>query len=134
MYSGITDSAEGITSILSKSVREEKSRLDETLLRLTQIARMLPLTGDVLTMSLTYQTKFTLSPQDAIVLASITTDLESFEQGSKKLFVTQNKSDFLDPDIRDLMSGHGCKLLFRFDNAVGYVESILKRKKFKEKN
>ena len=41
-YSGITESAEGITSILSKSVREEKSRLDETLLRLTQIARMPP--------------------------------------------------------------------------------------------
>ncbi len=122
-YSNITQTAQTIIAILSRSVIEEKSRLDDTLLRLTKLARMIPLTSDVLAASLTYQTQFPLSPQDAIVLASITADLESVEPGLEKLFVTQNTSDFLNPDILELMSAYGCKLLFRFDNAVGYVKS-----------
>jgi hypothetical protein len=122
-YSDITNTAQPIITILSQSADDEKSRLDHTLLRLTKLARMIPLTNDVLAVSLTYQTQFHLSPQDAIVLASIMADLESVEQGLEKLFVTQNKSDFFDPDILELMSAYGCKVLFRFDNAVGYVRS-----------
>jgi hypothetical protein len=45
---------------------------------------MIPLTNDVLAVSLTYQTQFHLSPQDAIVLASIMADLESVEQGARE--------------------------------------------------
>lgn len=125
-YSDITNTAEPIITILAQSADDEKSRLDNTLLRLMKLARVIPLTSDVLTLSLTYQIRFGLSPQDAIVLASIMADLESVEHGLEKLFVTQNKSDFFDPDILKLMSAHGCKVLFRFDNAVGYVESIIK--------
>lgn len=126
-YTDITNTAEAIIAILSQSARDEKNRLDDTLLHLTEIARIIPLTSSVLAVSLTYQTRFHLSPQDAIVLASIAADLESVEHGLEKLFVTQNKTDFLEPDILKLMSAHGCKVLFRFDNAVGYVESIIKR-------
>ena len=130
-YSDITNTAQPIITILSQSGVDEKSRLDNTLLRLTKLARMIPLTNEVLAVSLTYQTQFHLSPQDAIVLASIMADLESVEHGLEKLFVTQNKSDFFDPDILQLMSAQGCKLLFRFDNAVRYVESITKRRRFR---
>lgn len=127
-YGNITRTAEPIRDILSESHGEEKSRLDDTLHRLTKIARMIPLTSDVLAASLAYQTRFHLSPQDAIVLASIVEDLKSIEHGASKLFITQNTRDFLGSDILELMSAHGCKLLFRFDNAVGYVESIIKPK------
>ena len=125
-YSNIRNTAQGITSMLSQSADDEKSRLYDTLLRLTKVTRMIPLTSDVLRVSLTYQTQFTLSPQDAIVLASIVEDLKLIEPGLERLFVTQNKDDFIDPHIRKLMLAHGCKLLFRFDNAAGYVESIIK--------
>src|SRR5262245_59369800 len=43
-YRDITKTARPVTAILSQSAREEKSRLDDTLLRLTKIARMIPLT------------------------------------------------------------------------------------------
>ena len=126
-YSDITNTAQAIITILSQSAADEKNRLDQTLLRLTKLARMIPLTNEVLAVSLRYQRQFGLSPQDAIVLASIISDLESVEPDFKKLFVTLDTSDFLDPKILKLMSAYGCKLLFRFDNAVGYVKSRVRR-------
>jgi len=128
-YRDIAKTAQAVTEILSQSGGEEKSRLDDTLLRLTKIARMIPLTSDVLAVSLTYQKRFRLSPQDAIVLASIVGDLTLSDEDTEKLFVTQNKDDFVQPNINELMSAHGCKLLFRFDNAAGYVESIIRTKR-----
>lgn len=125
-YSSIDETARSLTAILSQSASEEKSRLDATLLRLINISRLIPLTSDVLELSITYQAEYGLSPQDAIVLASVVSDLQAQDQEGEKLFVTQNKTDFLNPDIADLLADNSCKLLFRFEDAVGYTRSILR--------
>ena len=125
-YSDIDETARALTTVLSESASEEKGRLDETLLKLINLSRLIPLTGEVLALSITYQDQFALSPQDAIVFASIVSDLQTQHEGHQKLFVTQNASDFLNPDITDLLAANSCKLLFRFDDAVGYTQFILR--------
>lgn len=125
-YSNIDDTARSLTAILSQSASEEKIRLDHTLLRLTNISRMIPLTSEVLRLSIQYQDDFALSPQDAIVFASVISDLQTIKKEDQRLFVTRNKGDFLNPDISDLLSTYSCKLLFTFENAVGYVRSVIR--------
>ena len=125
-YSSIDETSRSLTAILSQSASEEKGRLDATLLRLIRISRLIPLTGDVLEFSITFQGQFGLSPQDAIVLASVISDLQAQDTKGESLFVTLNKTDFLNPDIADFLLGHSCKLLFKFEDAVGYTRSILR--------
>lgn len=61
-----------------------------------------------------------LSPQDAIVYASVVEHAQS-AGSSVKLFVTQNRRDFL--VVEDELASYGCKLFFTFDAAEGYVHS-----------
>ena len=125
-YSNIDETAGALIAVLSRSASEEKGRLDDALLRLIGISRLIPLTSDVLGLSVTYQGQFGLSPQDAIVFASIVSNLLPQNREDQKLFVTQNKGDFLNPAIANLLAANSCKLLFRFEDAVGYIRSILR--------
>lgn len=123
-YSNIDETARALSAVLSQSASEEKARLDDTLLRLIGISSLIPLTSDVLALAIKYQGEFGLSPQDAIVFASLISDLEVQNREDQKLFVTRNTGDFLNPDIADLLASNSCKLLFKFTDAVGYIRSV----------
>jgi len=62
-----------------------------------------------------------LSPQDALIYASVVEHIHSQNPSSIKLFVTQNKRDFL--IVEDELAALNCKVLFTFDSAEGYVRS-----------
>lgn len=70
--------------------------------------------------------RFALSPQDAIVFASLVSHLKSQTSEEGKIFVTKNKNDFVNPDIFDFLSSHNCKLIFKYMDAVGYIEDALR--------
>lgn len=125
-YTKIDDTARELTAILSESASDEKVRLDSVALRLVTLSRMIPLSSDVLQISIGYQDKFALDPQDAIVFASITNDLQTLEPSSEKLFVTRD-NDFLNPDVSDHLSSHNCKLFISFMKALDYIKSVLGR-------
>jgi len=61
------------------------------------------------------------------VFSSIISHLQSLDSTEEKLFITKNRNDFLNPDISDLLSTHNCKLLFNFTDAIGYIQSLLRR-------
>lgn len=126
-YTNIDDTARELTAILSESASDEKARLDAALLRLTNISTMIPLDNDVLRVSIAYQGQFALWAQDAIVFASVISHLQAVDPAQEKLFVTKNRNDFLNPDISDLLSSQRCKLLFRFTDALGYIQSVIRR-------
>lgn len=126
-YANIGDSAREVTVVLSESASDEKARLDSALLQLLNISTIIPLDNNVLRLSLDYQSRFALSPQDAIVFASVSGHLKSMPQAEEKVFITTNRNDFLNPDISDFLTEYSCKLLFRFSDAVGYIQSVLKQ-------
>ena len=126
-YTDIDDSARELNAILSQSASDEKARLDAVLLRLINVANIIPLDNEALRRSIGYQSQFALSPQDAIVFASVTSHLQSLEPAEEKVFVTKNKNDFVNPDIFDTLSPYNCKLLFNFTDAIGYIQSVLRR-------
>jgi hypothetical protein len=42
-----------------------------------------------------------------------------------KVLITKNAKDFLIPDITDLLIHANCKLLTRFSDGAGYIESVI---------
>jgi hypothetical protein len=58
-----------------------------------------------------------LAGQDAVVLASVLTDLEAHGP-SESCFLNKNARDFDDPDIRDRLENCRCKYFARFAAAL----------------
>ena len=114
-----------VTSFLEESNREDRGRLDSVLKTLLSAAGVIP-TGAIIVEAFHLQRSRGLSPPDALVYASVLSHLRSAApQGAQgSCFVTRDR-DFTDDDIRADLEALGCKLLFKFEDAQGYVRSRL---------
>ena len=115
------DSREVVT-LLSVSNVEEKVRVDQTLLALLEVAELIPVDAAVARAAIRVQEEIGLSPQDSIVYASIHSHLSRAGPGDK-CFITSNANDFHTPEVRRQLASHGCKLLTRFKDGLGFVGS-----------
>jgi predicted nucleic acid-binding protein len=119
-YKTETDAFQAVVSLLVRSGEEEKQRLFQTRDRLLRVAEVIPLTKDILASAVLLQTKHGISPQDAIVYASVLQHLD-LTSPAKCCFLN-NDRDFSDPDIEDTLTRHGCKVLFSFSNGYNYIQ------------
>ena len=123
-YEGSFGAFQELTRVLLSSIEEEKDRLDETLERLLQTAEVIPIGLNTIRAATTLQKTRSLSPQDAIVYASILDHLASASEHIR-CFVTRNSRDFRNLDIENELAAHACQLLTRFVDGLGYVRSRL---------
>lgn len=113
-----------LTDLLLQSVEEEKHRLDDALLRILDVAEIIPTGSNTLRNALTSQTSRSLSAQDSIVYSSILQHLR--EAGTTpSCFITKDR-DFVNPDIEADLTAFNCKVLSKFSDGVGYARSHLK--------
>ena len=94
----------------------------EVLEKVLRIATIIPASVDIVKEAREAVRKFDMKSQDAIIYASILIDLAS-RPVRAACFVTTNKKDFNDPDILHSLESINCKVLFAFENAMGYVKS-----------
>lgn len=114
-----------LTSLLLKSNEEEKLQLEQALTRVMACAAIIPLDYQLVAQAITLQSSRSLSPQDALVYASVLKDLQG--AGTEQhCFITKNSKDFVNPDIISDLLGFNCKLLTRFRDGLGYLQSCLK--------
>lgn len=109
-----------LTGLLTESAVEEYARLDQVRSRLLRTARNIPLETDILSSAAHHQSRHDLSPQDAIVYASVMMDLGNGSQ-APSCFLNRNTRDFDDPDIVQELLTRNCKLLPRFDSGLEYI-------------
>ena len=112
-----------IIEILTGSIEEEDSSLDRICLRLLRVADVVPLDATVLEMSERHRRKHGFSPQDAIVYASVLSDLDR-RRSPRNLFISRDQ-DFNDQDIREELQGHDCDLILNFNDARQAIGSDL---------
>lgn len=123
-YRGASHEFQDLTNLLLRSGEEEKARLDTTLERLLQTADVIPIGLNTIRAATALQKARNLSPQDAIVYASILDHLASASD-QPRCFVTKNSRDFGNPDIESELATYACQLLTRFSDGLGYVRSRL---------
>lgn len=106
----------GFTStvdLLVKSAEEEANRLEQVRDRLLATADIVPLDIEILRSATRCQQTYDLSPQDAVVCASVLHHLEQHRPESS-CFLNKNSRDFDNPDIVDVLNRHNCKMLASF--------------------
>lgn len=108
--------------LLKRSSYDERDRLNDTWQRIAAIAEVVPLDADVLAAAALLRERFPLSPQDAVVYASVRSHLER-ERPALSCFLTRNAHDFGRPDIAADLRSFRCKVLPHFDQGYGYIVS-----------
>ena len=112
-----------LTDLLIRSGEEEKHRLDETLERILQTVEVIPIDLSTIRASIKLQKSRNLSPQDALIYASILDHLDKEESDSFGCFITKNSKDFATLDIKNDLEKYNCKLLTKFADGLEYVRS-----------
>ena len=111
-----------IEALLAQSIQEEWRRFLRYRERLLQAAEIVPLTIGVLQYAASCEEPLGLSPQDAIVYASVITHLRS-EPPSTCCFLNKNSKDFDNPDIVDELARYQCGMIPSFDDGLRFVQS-----------
>ena len=118
-----------VTKLLLASGEEERQRLEDVLAELYAVATVIPLDERVAQESQKLQRERGLSPPDALVYSSVLSHLNAAALSLRRLvaphcFVTRDR-DFTDASIEAELDNLGCKILFRFEDGLGYVRSRL---------
>lgn len=123
-YTERINTLQEVTGFLVRSAEEERSRLTQVMKEVLEIAEVIPLDSAIITSASGLEESLGLSPQDAIVLASVLKHLEESDD-EPSCFLNRNTKDFDDPDIVERLGEHNCSLLPRFDDALRYLRNVL---------
>lgn len=123
-YAARIGSIQDITSLLVQSNEEEKQRFAHFRNRLTHVAEIIPLTLDILREAATYEAPYGLTPQDALVYASVIAHLRQ-NKLSISCFLNRNSKDFDNPDIVDELNENNCTIISRFDHGYSFIQARL---------
>lgn len=122
-YADAAANLNNLTGLLVESGEQEMNQLNAVLVRLLDIATLIPLDGDVLRSALLAQRDLGLSPQDSLVYASVHARVVS--ANVPQCFLNKNTRDFLIPEIAEDFEAHNCRLIGKFSDGLNYARSIL---------
>ena len=117
-------SIEDTANLLVQSTQEEKKRFDYYRELPLTVAQIEPLTQNIIVAAAYYEMPYGLSPQDALVYATVATRLRTQKQ-SPSCFLNRNAKDFDTPDIVEELAKNGCKMIPRFDHGYSFIEARL---------
>ena len=120
-YRGLVDQYRNVLEALVAGREESRNHLLAVIASVEADGTTIPLTTEILLLVDLHEDAYSLSPQDALVLASVKSHAE--QRSGPKCFVTKDK-DFNKPAIREEL-GVECELLMNFDAAVAYIKNSL---------
>jgi predicted nucleic acid-binding protein len=123
-YSARISSLQEVSSLIVQSNFEEKQRFAHYRARLLKISTIIPLTAENLRAASEHESAYQLTPQDAIVYASVIQHLKQ-QTSPQNCFLNRNSKDFDYPDIVDELNNVNCKMIPRFDQGYEYIRKQL---------
>lgn len=124
-YAEVIEGSTRITALLTRSIDEDKKRIDDVCRRLLTSGTVAPLDATAGRRALELQVTRDLSPQDAAVFASILFHLEKAGPDGPRIFVTRDPDDFLTPEIKGDLESLDARLIPSFTDAVAFLEASL---------
>lgn len=121
-YASRIKSIQDLASLMVQSNESERHRFIQCRERLLKIGEIVALTADILNEAASYETKYDLTPQDALVYASVIAHL-GHSQPQQACFLNRNSKDFDSPDIVDELNQFNCRMIPRFDRGYGFLQS-----------
>ena len=108
-----------LTTLLEERTQSQTQRLYAVASQVVAIAESQVLTSAIVLEAQTVALAHGLSPQDALVYASVLAKLRELPGQEMKLFVSRNKNDFYKPEIIAELQELSCDFLFSFQAAAG---------------
>ncbi|MBD2309890.1 DUF4935 domain-containing protein [Chroococcidiopsis sp. FACHB-1243] len=121
-YASRIKSIQDIASLMVQSNEEERHRFIQCRERLLKVGEIVALTADILNEAASYETTYDLTPQDALVYASVMTHLRR-DRPQQACFLNRNSKDFDSPDIVDELNQFNCRMIPRFDRGYSFLQS-----------
>lgn len=112
-----------LTGLLTRVGEVEQQELRNATAKLLRVASVIDLGAPILREAAALQDQLSMSPQDAVVFASVLSALR--QQGGPSCFITRNSKDFSVPAITDSLALHNCSVLYDFENGLNFVRSRL---------
>ncbi|HAO12474.1 MAG TPA: PIN domain-containing protein [Planktothrix sp. UBA8407] len=103
---------------------EETKRFAKYRNRLLSHADIISLNGNILFEAATYENRYALMPQDALVYASILFHLQQ-NQPTIACFLNRNSRDFDTPEIKAELNSFNCRMISQFDQGLSFIQSQL---------
>jgi hypothetical protein len=107
-----------------QSNEEERHRFIQCRDRLLKVGEIVALNANILSEAASYETIYDLTPQDALVYASVITHLRH-DLPEQACFLNRNSKDFDSPDIIDELRKLNCRMIPRFDRGYSFIQSQL---------
>ncbi len=123
-FRGLSEQSRDVVNALVAGDEEARERLEAAIQAVEEHGITIPLTGEVIRMARGYELTYSLSSQDALVLASVRTHAE--KNAEQKCFISQDFKAFEDRAVSDEISGVGCKFVSNFTDAAGYIKNALR--------
>ena len=122
---------EGVASDLGEAAitllevtRTQTNNVESTEKRMLEAGRLIPLDKAIFQRGLDFEKDYGLDPKDAIIYASIISDLEPRPNEIEKCFVTRDRKLWV-PGMKSEMSRLRCSVLFSFRDALDFITNKL---------
>ena len=106
---------------LARMRRDETDRLAEAVERMLRSGRSVPLSPAIFADARAAARRADLSPQDAIVFATVVSDLNANPGRGDACFASRNSKDFA--PLKDELSELSCRYMARFADALAFIRS-----------
>lgn len=120
----LIDQSRDVLAALIAGSEESRDRLELAIDSFARSATMIPLTSDIVAIARWHELAYSLTPQDAVVLASVRAHAEA--NAGQKVFVSQDAKGFAHPTVYDELSAVDCKVLVNFADALAFVRNALR--------
>jgi predicted nucleic acid-binding protein len=121
-FRGLVDQYRDVLDALIAGGEESRKRLIAAIASVESEGATIPVTALIIFMVGLHEDAYSLSPQDALVLASVKSHAE--QRSGPKCFVTKD-NDFNKPEIRDEL-GSECEVMMSFADAVAHIKNALR--------
>ncbi len=123
-YNSRIESIRDLERLIVQSNEEEWQRFILYRDRLLNCAEFIALDINVLQVAVSFESLYDLKSQDAIVLASVISHLDR-DKPNQACFLNKNSKDFDSPDVVQELQTLNCRMIFRFDHGLNFVQSQL---------
>jgi predicted nucleic acid-binding protein len=117
IHASLVAEIRSVTGQLANLDGHEFTRLQVTANRILRVATVVPMTCAILAGAGEYGSRFGLTLQDGIVLASTLDHVAAQDPKERKVFANRNPGDFDVPEIVNLLATYGCELALTFADA-----------------
>jgi len=120
----LAEDLEPLRKVLLSLEHAEMNALEAVTARMLKIAELIHITAPLFAKARDFERTFDLTPQDAIVFASVENHLVRQAPDIPKCFASRDK-DFNDPSLADRLKNANCRHIAPFKNALNFIDNAI---------